>query len=58
MSRTYAIQPCDIKQVTRISYVDGRVDGVNETWERRYHSNEHSEDGTPVLWTRQICNDV
>lgn len=40
--------------MTRIPYINSRVDGIYETWERRHYSDEHGEDGAPVLETRQI----
>ena len=56
MCRTYAVHPSNIKQMTRISYVDSGVDRIDKTWKRWYHSDEHCEDGTPILWEHQIGN--
>lgn len=46
---TYAIQPCEVKEVGGIADLDVGVDGVDPAWEKGRHRAEDRKDGTPIL---------
>ena len=47
-------QPSDVEEVRRSADVDAWVDGVDETWEKRWYRYDHRQCCSPILGEAEV----